>query len=1264
MRKIYFFLVALLAGITSTAQCPISTTSFGSGAAPVNFGDVTDLTFCAYAGEYQTINSCVNGIDYEVTSTGGAGNYLTIYDNLNVPVAFGFSPVPFTATYDGVYYSMPTVDLICSSDLSCHALSVENVGPPPACLPTANLNTTNLIAAAADLGWDVVIGAVDYNVEWGFPGFIPGVGGQQGLANDVVPNTINITGLTPGTSYEFYVEVDCGGGNFSTWAGPYVFNTPNLPIQPPVGFTCTTGNAFPVFSDDMETGAGWTGDLGIANGTWDFPTANPGGNSGGTGPSGPQSGTTFAEYEASGNVSTIASMVSPAIDLTAGNDFAELTFWMHAFGDDIGTLNVGVGTSATGPFTTEFTHGGNYQLAAADPWEQIGISLDAYVGQTIFVEFSYGGAGTGFEGDLAIDLVEVSTCVTCVSPSNLNLLYAVDDSAIFNWDFGFLEAAWEFDYGVAGFTPGTGSPTTTNATQDTITGLAPNEFYEIYVRADCGIDGYSGWLGPISFNTYDLGATMEFDAACPTSGFVDISLTGADLMLTDDSEAGLTLPFPFLFQGSTVTDVTIGNNGGMIVNTQVGNVGYTMTSGDGLYPFVQDLDNDIGGVATQGVYYETLGTAPNRTFVVMWKDRTHWSGASNLDPCTFELMIEEESQEIYYVYEDVDFSNPAYDFGADAEIGVRGLQDLDVSLNDPTYLIDNSCVHFYYTDCPKPTGLVSTYVGIDTIIFDFVAGGAETEWQVEYGPTGFTPGSGTTFETMTTTDTISGLIQLTTYDIYITAICGVGDSSKMVGPMTVTTAPVCANPSVLTVDFASSDSAGISWTNNGTAVTWNIQYGVSGFSIGSGTVQASMTNPDTLTGLVSGNVYDVYVQANCGAPDTSEWIGPVQVFAPIPNDTVCGAINVPVDGTTYNYHNIGSTSAGEPGLTPNNTVWFAFTAPASGAVTINTCGVTFDNELEVFEGVLCSDPLTSVVNAAANPFNDCLDNQSAGVELCGLNPGQKYFMWIGAQNGGNFGEIPLTITEVIFPEAGTAVAIEVCANETALDLFTGTTGNVSSDGTWYNPAATAGNELPNIIDVTAIPAGTYPIFYVDVDACLSDTVESTLTVVDLPNVGMGSTIDAGCNYNSVSLADGLSGTIDFGGTWYDESSNTLTSSLVTYDGEPAGSYDYYYVVDNGVCAADTATVTVDVIDCASIGENTMGLNVYPNPVQDVLTINLSNVSASATVQLFDLQGSFVSAPIAINSTSVNVNMADYADGVYILKVTSNGATEEVRVVKQ
>src|SRR5690606_15904977 len=52
-----------------------------------------------------------------------------------------------------------------------------------------------------------------------------------------------------------------------------------------------------------------------------------------------------------------------------------------------------------------------------------------------------------------------------------------------------------------------------------------------------------------------------------------------------------------------------------------------------------------------------------------------------------------------------------------------------------------------------------------------------SEWQIEYGPTGFTKGTGTLLNVFTNPYNLTSLNTYQTYDFYVRAICAVGDSS-------------------------------------------------------------------------------------------------------------------------------------------------------------------------------------------------------------------------------------------------------------------------------------------------------------------------------------------------------------------------------------------------------------------------------------------------------------------------------------------------------
>ncbi|MEC9158891.1 MAG: choice-of-anchor J domain-containing protein, partial [Bacteroidota bacterium] len=261
--------------------------------------------------------------------------------------------------------------------------------------------------------------------------------------------------------------------------------------QPPVGVTCSSGNPGVGFSDDCEAQGSWTGDFGN-NGYWKVGTG--GTPSGFTGPSGAHSGSSYFFFESSTGGLDTATIVTPAVDLTAAVGDAELTFYMYAYGSAINTLDVGVSTSATGPFTTLYTSSGEVQIAS-DPWAHIGVSLASYVGQTVYVSFTYtrGSAGTSYQADMAIDLVAVNACFNCVAPSGVMASNITTNSADVSWTAGGSETEWMM------VVNGTSS-VVTSSTQ-ALTGLTSNTNYDVQVAAICGAGDTSAMTPVYSFST-------------------------------------------------------------------------------------------------------------------------------------------------------------------------------------------------------------------------------------------------------------------------------------------------------------------------------------------------------------------------------------------------------------------------------------------------------------------------------------------------------------------------------------------------------------------------------------------------------------------------------------------------------------------------------------------------------------------------------------------------------------------------------------------
>lgn len=89
---------------------------------------------------------------------------------------------------------------------------------------------------------------------------------------------------------------------------------------------------------------------------------------------------------------------------------------------------------------------------------------------------------------------------TCTTPEDINLVNIESTSFLVAWD-GKNETAWEVEFGLAGFQLGTGTTLPTSNTSQEVLNLTPSTTYELYVRANCGSAGFSGYSGPIVITT-------------------------------------------------------------------------------------------------------------------------------------------------------------------------------------------------------------------------------------------------------------------------------------------------------------------------------------------------------------------------------------------------------------------------------------------------------------------------------------------------------------------------------------------------------------------------------------------------------------------------------------------------------------------------------------------------------------------------------------------------------------------------------------------
>jgi len=268
---------------------------------------------------------------------------------------------------------------------------------PPLCPPSTNLGATNITLTSADIFWTGI--AMDYQ----YVVVLAGTGQAAGTVVRTSLDTVNVTGLTPSTSYDFYVREICGRGDTSIWIGPFTFGTSNgVPfVEDFETFSVPTfGNPWP---------KGWSSTT-TANPRWESETGTGVNvNSFNTGPfydntTFGTSGGTYIYLETSGGAGNTADFRSPGIFVDPTQASLTLEVAVHMFGATMGNLEVLV--DSNGVENSLFTITGQQQTAQADPYILRTANIAGYQGKSINIIFR-GTSGTSFTSDIAIDDVRI-----------------------------------------------------------------------------------------------------------------------------------------------------------------------------------------------------------------------------------------------------------------------------------------------------------------------------------------------------------------------------------------------------------------------------------------------------------------------------------------------------------------------------------------------------------------------------------------------------------------------------------------------------------------------------------------------------------------------------------------------------------------------------------------------------------------------------------------------------------------------------------------
>ena len=364
--------------------------------------------------------------------------------------------------------------------------------------------------------------------------------------------------------------------------------------------------------------------------------------------------------------------------------------------------------------------------------------------------------------------------ITCPVPANLNATNVEANSVDLSWTSNGSETNWEVEYGETGFTQGNGTVVSTTTNTYTLTGLTPTTNYDIYLRANCGTnpgDDDSFWIGPITIETPcgEFTAPYFYDVEQQNTGTVEDCWTSNPPTYNGSYFWG---PL-YSYQYDTETGPYQAKSGNLFFASYPYN---GASSGD-----VTELYSPVINIASLNVPVLDFYTFMHGTNVGSLHVDILNNGVWTDDVL---VIIGEQQTTARDLWQEqlVNLSNfeEKIQIRFRAIAGGNGLNEIDI---DDIGVIE-------MPTCPNPTNFEISTITDQSAVLSWTSNGSETNWEVEYGETGFTQGNGTLVSATVNPFTLNGLTPVTNYDIYLRANCGItpgNDDSNWLGPIAIET---------------------------------------------------------------------------------------------------------------------------------------------------------------------------------------------------------------------------------------------------------------------------------------------------------------------------------------------------------------------------------------------------------------------------------------------------------------------------------------------
>ncbi|MDB2502620.1 fibronectin type III domain-containing protein, partial [Schleiferiaceae bacterium] len=664
--------------------------------------------------------------------------------------------------YGATLYSSPAGNLMTAGatqySAQCNSLA--------SCIAPTNLSVTTGAYDAA-VSWDAGASAYAYHlVEYDTAGFTPGTGDTMWVYSD----TAYITGLDPATSYDFFVTTLCSATDSSAATAALAKFTQCAAIATP-------------WTDNLDAASsGGSTNPSLPN-CWEYYT-------------GVSNASIYATYHyiysyisnsSSNSLRTYRSSSSSYLGDTAMSLTPEIqgldsaTKMLEFYGRKgyslyPGEIIIGV-TNAAGDASSLTIVDTVYMNS--DAFEKYTVYLDAAAGiASGDARVAFVTVCNGVYDYMYMDDITVKDIPPCPEPIGLSLAGTTQTTGTISWSSS--SAAFNIEIGPMGFTQGTGTSYSSTTTSYTATGLTQNTYYDAYVMSNCTStgDGTSNWVGPFTFKT-ECG-----DQAVPYS-------TGFE-GYTDGSSVNPDLPdcWAYAKTGTSSSFYAYNYDYSFYANTGINAVRF--------YGYVSTTSTASSDGDTLAVYSPRILGLGGNDKQVLFSGRGGSTSASYVNQIIIATADTNASLGSLHIVDTVVFTGTTYgDYSIDLD-NVPTTASRVVFLMIPEFPSGYTYGYNYaYIDdveirdipnCPIAVNAEGNATSDSSVTLTWVDSSAVTNYIIEWGPAGFTQGTGAPTDTVTGTSwSINTLDDATTYDFYIQSNCMStnGSMSPWVGPITV-----------------------------------------------------------------------------------------------------------------------------------------------------------------------------------------------------------------------------------------------------------------------------------------------------------------------------------------------------------------------------------------------------------------------------------------------------------------------------------------------